>query len=87
MRIPPLKLTGCETGEIISLLFEPDELVCCGTVNNLETLTTSWSGHPSGAIAEQIVPNSMRARLGINKSNKELCETPRYDRSEEIPCG
>lgn len=66
----PLKLTGCETGEIISMLFEPDELVCCGTVNNFETLTTrEWSSR--SAIAEQIVPNSMRARLGINKSNKE----------------
>lgn len=70
MEDSPLDLSECKTPEIISMIYEPDELVCCGTVKVFETLTArEWLSRPD--IAEQVVPNSMRGKEGMNKKGQQ----------------
>ena len=77
----PLRLWKCKPAEILSLLFHPTELICCGSVSKFKTLRTEeWLKERD--VGEQIVPNPSRVKVGINKQGKpsEHCRDATSDR-------
>ena len=65
----PFRLWKCEPAEILNLLFDPTDLICCGSVSRFMTRTTEEWLKEKG-VGEQIVPNPSRVREGINKQGK-----------------
>ena len=65
----PLKVDDATPTELLSMLFDPTELVCCGSVKRFSTMPSKdwfeekWMG-------DQVVPNPCRARLGLTLSNE-----------------
>jgi hypothetical protein len=65
----PHKADACTPAEILSMLFEPGDLLCCGTMQNPRTKTLfEWL--KSGSAGELVVPNPMRTRVGVNMKGK-----------------
>ena len=65
----PFRLWECKPAEILSLLFDPTDLICCGSVSKFKTLTTEeWLKEED--MGEQIVPNPSRVKVGVNKQGK-----------------
>lgn len=61
----PQKCFDSKPAEIINMLFDPDELVCCGSVMKFRTLPAKeWLS--VGNVGDQIVPNPSRVKVGTN---------------------
>ena len=61
----PQKCFDSKPAEIINMLFDPDELVCCGSVMKFRTLPAKeWL--IVGNVGDQIVPNPSRVKVGTN---------------------
>ena len=61
----PHRPWGCKPAEIINMLFDPEELVCCGSVRRFMALPAKeWLNITD--IGDQIVPNPSRVNVGIN---------------------
>lgn len=66
----PLRVCDCTPPEIIQMLFDPNELVCCGTKYKSRALPV----HDCFSISDVddcIVPNPSRLAIGIGMSGKE----------------
>jgi len=65
----PLRVCDCKPSEILQMLYDPNDLLCCGSVSNFNTRTArDWLS--ASEIGEQIVPNPSRLAVGISKSGK-----------------
>ncbi|MDA8989421.1 hypothetical protein N9H22_03040 [Opitutales bacterium] len=65
----PLRVDECEPEELLNLLYNPSDLICCGSVKRFRTIsacdwlcTNYWMG-------DQIVPNPSRVKLGVTLNN------------------
>ena len=67
----PLRLDEFNPAQILSLLYEPTELVCCGSVNQFMTLTVSDWLNGDHWMGDQVVPNPSRLKLGVTLSNND----------------
>ena len=65
----PLRVDEATPAELLSMLFDPADLVCCGSVNRFSTFPSpEWlGGHWMG---DQVVPNPCRTRLGVTLSKE-----------------
>ena len=65
----PLRVDECSSQEVLSHLFDEDELICSGTFFESRTLPLSqWLQH--GFSGDLFCPNPMRCRLGTNLQGK-----------------
>jgi hypothetical protein len=65
LRNSPYRCFDSKPEEIINMLFEPDQLVCSGSVRRFWTLPAKeWLS--VGNVGDQIVPNPSRVKVGTN---------------------
>lgn len=79
----PLNLHECAPAEILTLLYEPTDLVCCGSVNQFMTLTVSDWLNGDHWMGDQVVPNPSRLKLGVTLSNKSRLSAHSRDATGE----
>jgi hypothetical protein len=65
----PLNVDAMSPQQLLNLVFEPGELICCGSVARFSTRTAEeWSS--GGWMGDQVVPSPSRARQGWTLSHK-----------------
>jgi hypothetical protein len=65
----PLRVDECDPEELLSLLYKPADLICCGSVRRFTTLSTGDWLCTNYWMGDQIVPNPSRIKLGLTLSN------------------
>ncbi len=65
----PCRVSDCTPAQIIQMLFDPEDLICCGSVTSFASIQArDWLS--KSFVGEQIVPNPSRVPVGVNKSGK-----------------
>ena len=65
----PYRVSDCTPAQIIQMLFDPEDLICCGSITSFASIQArDWLSKPF--VGEQIVPNPSRVPVGVNKSGK-----------------
>jgi hypothetical protein len=66
----PVKVDGCSPIEILSCVYQEDDLICMGKLNSPKTKSIGeWKA--DGTNGDLFCPNPMRVEVGINKEGRE----------------
>ena len=66
----PVKVDECSPIEILSCVYQEDDLICMGKLNSPKTKSI-WEWKADGTSGDLFCPNPMRVEVGINKDGRE----------------